>query len=208
MDVRNPLRSLAPVVDADVLLALQGTHEPLTGSRVAKVAGRSETQVRDVLWRLVDQGLVHAQQVGRSKIYALNRQHVLAPVIDAAVGSAAAVEARIVGVVESWPVPAAAAAVFGSFARRDGDERSDVDLLLVRPNDIDEQDEPWSDQRYELAVSVEGWCGNHAQIVEVSVAELEAAIEAGEPLVASLRRDARWLVGEARFTGRQREAAT
>lgn len=197
MEVQNPLRSLAPAVDADVLFALHGTHVPLTGERVAKLAGRSGTQVRQVLRRLSAEGLVLAEPVGRATTYALNREHVLAPVVDAAVRAPGATESRIAERFAAWPVPPIAAAVFGSFARRDGDAGSDLDLFLVRPDDVLDDDEAWAICRHDLAVSAEAWSGNRVQVLELSAAELTAAVEADEPLVESLRHDARWLCGDA-----------
>jgi hypothetical protein len=67
--------------------------------------------------------------------YLLNRDHVLAPVVEAAAGAAGTVEARITASVQGWTLPAAAVVLFGSFARRDGHDTSDVDLLLVRPDE-------------------------------------------------------------------------
>lgn len=195
MDIANPLRSAIPTVDADVLLVLARTHAPLTGARVSVVAGRSYSQVRDVLHRLVEHGVVDVQRHGNAFSYRLNRDHVSAPAIEQLAAAADTVEARLAGLVASWALSPHALAVFGSFARRDGDPSSDLDLLLVRAPGTDEDDEDWRQQRYELALNVERWTGNRAQIVELSVAELAAAVSRGDGLVAGLRTDGRVLSG-------------
>ncbi|MGH9268378.1 MAG: nucleotidyltransferase domain-containing protein, partial [Acidimicrobiales bacterium] len=41
------------------------------------------------------------------------------------------------------PTPVSAI-VFGSLARGEADALSDVDVVLVRPADVDEDDEPWA----------------------------------------------------------------
>lgn len=87
--------------------------------------------------------------------------------------------------------PASALVVFGSFARRDGGPTSDVDLLLVRPDVVEEHDGRWRRQRYDLAGQAERWTGNRAQIVELSVAELARAVDLEEEIVTSLRTDGR-----------------
>ncbi|GAB3603573.1 hypothetical protein GCM10027586_06670 [Kineococcus gypseus] len=64
MDPSNPLRTIAPTVDADVLQVLARTHRPLSGATVANLGGRSYARTRACLHRLVEHGLVTAQDVG------------------------------------------------------------------------------------------------------------------------------------------------
>lgn len=195
MDLSNPLRSVAPTVDADVLAVLARTHAPLTGARVQQLAGRSYAQVREVLRRLVDHGLVDREQHGRVHSYRLNRDHVLTPAVEALVSAGDEVEARLRTALEDWDPAPHAVVVFGSFARRDGSAGSDVDVLVVRPDRVEEDSPGWAEQRYELARHLERWTGNTVQVVEVSAAELDEAAERDDPLVRSLRRDGRVLVG-------------
>ena len=194
MDISNPLRSLSFGVEADVLLALERAHRPLTGARVATLAGRGETQVREVLRRLAEHGIVHDDRVGNSYTYVLNRDHVLADAISHAARATSLVQSRIRGLVAGWQIAPAAVVLFGSFARGDGDSASDVDVLLVRPEKVDALD-GWSDQRHELARRLEAWAGNPAQILELSESELADAVARDEDLVASLRQDGLALFG-------------
>jgi predicted nucleotidyltransferase len=85
--------------------------------------------------------------------------------------------------------------MFGSFARREGAPESDIDLLLIRPNEVAEDDAAWTAQRYDLARHLEHWTGNSAQIVELASAELEAANKRGDRLIAAVRQDGVVLVG-------------
>lgn len=195
MDVSRPLRSVSPGVDSDVLTVLVRTHAPLTGNRVAQLAGRSYAQVRHVLRRLVAHGLVNAERYGNAVVYNLNRDHVAAGLVAGLAELHAEVEQRVRTLVEGWTMRPRALVVFGSFARRDGDENSDIDLLLVRPRGLEEDEPTWAAQRYELAQAVEGWTGNRAQIVDVAPGDLLAAADADEPLVASLVDDGQVLYG-------------
>lgn len=195
MDVANPIRSLSPTVDADVLLILVRTHAWLSGKRVSNMAGRSYAQVRSVLHRLADEGVVDVEQHGGTFSYRCNRAHVLSAALEVLADAADRAEQRVADEVRGWEPPAHAVAVFGSFARRDGGPASDLDLLLVRPDALDEQDERWRRQRYALARDIERWTGNRTQVVELSVSELRRAVDREEELVASLRTDARVLAG-------------
>lgn len=195
MDPANPLRSLAPTVDADVLFALARTHKATTGAATAQRAGRSYAQVRHCLHRLVDTGLVLAADHGNSVSYQLNRAHVLAPVVEAAAWATSEVEARIAQQAQGWTVPAAAVVLLGPFARRDGDGTGDVHLLLVRPDEVGEDDPAWTAQRHDLTREIRRWSGNDARVVERSMTDLVAAAASGEDVVVDLRRDGVVLVG-------------
>ena len=67
--------------------------------------------------------------------------------------------------------------MFGSAARGDGDTSSDVDLLMVDPDDIDPEDPRWRQQLHEFASAVERWTGNHAGISEIGEKELRPLAE-------------------------------
>lgn len=189
MDLSNPLRSVAPSVEADVLGVLARTHVPLTGLRVQQLAGRSYGRVRLVLQRLVDHGLVFVEQHGNTKSYLLNRGHVLAAPLEAMVNAAWAIEDELRESVARYPIRPAALVLFGSFARRDGDAASDVDILLVRPEDVDSDDESWDAQRESLVRDLERRTGNRVQVVELSAAEFSEAVARNEPLIGSIRND-------------------
>jgi predicted nucleotidyltransferase len=59
------------------------------------------------------------------------------------------------------------ASAFGSAARGDGDVDSDIDLLVVRPARIADDDERWRSQISALAEGVRRWTGNDASIIEL-----------------------------------------
>jgi predicted nucleotidyltransferase len=64
------------------------------------------------------------------------------------------------------------ASLFGSTARGDGDTQSDVDLVVIRPAAVDEEDPTWREQLDRLAQRVESWTGNHSAIIELGEMEL------------------------------------
>lgn len=195
MDLSNPLRAVAPGVEGDVLAALLRAHLPLTGARVAALAERGETQVRQVLRRLEQHGLVDVERHGQSYTYLVNRDHVLVPSLEALQQAMPTVEDRVRSLVGDWSSPPASLVMFGSAARRDGGADSDVDLLLVRPDDVDADDQTWAEHRHELARSVERWTGNTVQVVELSTAELAKAGRRKEPLIGKLQADGIVLAG-------------
>jgi predicted nucleotidyltransferase len=195
MDLSNPLRAVAPGVESDVLAVMLRSHAPLTGARVAALAQRSETQVRVVLRRLEQHGLVEVERHGQSYSYLLNRDHVLVPGLELLQRGMPAVEALVRAAAEDWTVAPASVVLFGSAARRDGAADSDIDLLLVRDDSVDADDETWATQRHALARRVERWTGNTVQIVDLSESELAKALRRKEPLIGELRTDGILLAG-------------
>lgn len=192
MDVGQPIASVIPSLDGPVLGALASTTAPLTLTRVHRLAGRgSLTGVRRVLLRLVGAGLVLEVPGG----YLLNREHVAAAAVEALAGLHGELVARIRREVGSWRRPPALVGLYGSAARRDGDERSDVDLLVV-------SDDPDAAARAEgLASQVRRWTGNRAHVVALTPAECARLRSAGEPLVASWDRELVVVAGDRSALG-------
>jgi predicted nucleotidyltransferase len=87
--------------------------------------------------------------------------------------------------------------MFGSAARGDGDTRSDIDLFVVRPADVPEDNPDWRDQLDRLSDHVHDWTGNRAALSEVSVAHVRRLRRDRPPVVEELRRDAITLAGPA-----------
>jgi predicted nucleotidyltransferase len=102
---------------------------------------------------------------------------------------------RIRGEVEGWLSAPVHVSVFGSAARADGHTESDIDLLIVRPETLAEDDPSWREQLHRLAERIEAWSGNDASLHEVSPKELRAALRREEPVIASLRDTAIVLAG-------------
>ena len=133
MNLSKPLTAISPGVDADVLVVLAGSTMPRSGREMARHSGRSNTGVQHVLDRLVDHGLVNRAEVGRTYLYSLNRDHLLAPVVEQMADVRAELIRRLRDAIDGWAIPAVHASLFGSAARGDGNARSDIDLLIVLP---------------------------------------------------------------------------
>lgn len=200
MDWRHPERAWAGDIEGPVLRALWGTTQPMTGVQVARVADAgARTSVRYALLRLVEHGIVHAERVGGSVLYSLNRAHLTFPALDAAFEALdvhRALEDRVhslrgqhYGPGSTDPLPIVA--VFGSVARGEARLDSDVDLLVLVRN-RDEQDEGFADA---LREQMQGWTGQVVQTYVATPEALEEGRRVDDPIIESFRRDARVIVG-------------
>lgn len=208
MDLTEPAAALVPGLTAALLPALASRTGGATPEQLRRVAGRgTPAGVRRALERLAEHGLVNSVRVGAaSAMYEINREHILYPVVQALLDADHALTQRLSDALATWDRGPMSAALFGSAARGDGDARSDIDLLVVRPADLADDEPSWVDQLHQLRSQVLSWTGNHLQILERTEDELTALARDGEPIFDELRRDAvsvfgtelRVLLGELR----------
>lgn len=206
MDLGRPHSLISSGADLDVLAVLWRTTAPLSGREIARRADRSQEWTRRVMRRLAEQGIVEGQAGGAALLYELNRRHLAAPAIEQLVGLRVLLLDRLREEIASWRIAPESAALFGSAARGDGTTESDIDLLIVRPAAIDEEDAVWRGQLDTLADDVRAWTGNHASIVDLGVGEIDGLLDRSPPVLHGIRSDAidlggrriRTLLGRAR----------
>jgi DNA-binding transcriptional ArsR family regulator len=219
MDLSDPTRAITSTLDGAVLAALAASGKPLTVGQVAQQARRgSEIGVRRSLARLIGQGIVRATLMGRNQVHELNRDHLAAPVAMLLAGLRTELWARLRKEFTSWRPRPLYACVFGSAARADGDEASDIDLLLVHPPFPGEDAPPasgstvsamvadalgvavlssaesdpaaaWERQVDRLRDLVEAWTGNSLQVVDLSFVDWRHPSEHHRPLLREVQRD-------------------
>lgn len=191
MDVARPYTAVCPSLDGDVLRVLAGTSLGLTGREVAAMTGRrSHSGVLDVLHRLTAQGLVKRVKLNRGYLFALNRDHVAAEAVELLMNLRTKFFDDVRRAITKWEVPAVHASIFGSTARGDGDAESDIDVLIVRPRRVTQDECAWQAQVDTLREQIEAWTGNRAAIVEKSETELSDLQKQQRPIIAELRSDA------------------
>jgi predicted nucleotidyltransferase len=196
MDLTFPAHAVVSTLDAEVLLTLAGTTLPMTGNQVRRVAGKGSLRgVQLVLQRLERHGLIDVLEAGSSNLYSLNRDHVATPAVLALVDLRGQLFKRISDEMNTWSIQPIAAAVFGSAARGDGGLESDIDLFIIRPPEVLDDNPQWGDQIAALSTLVRRWSGNAASAIQATPAQVSEMLSRNEPIVESLRRDAISLLG-------------
>jgi predicted nucleotidyltransferase len=150
--------------------------------------------VRRVLQRLRDQGIIDSQDAGNATLYRLNRQHLAAPWIVGLANLRQQLVERLTRELQSWSPPPVFAALFGSAAAGTMSERSDIDILVIRPSGADGRE--WEEPIEALERAVSGWTGNDGRVLQLSQSAvgnteirepvLEDVFEAGIPLIGDL----------------------
>lgn len=201
MDLSSPISSVIPSAHGAVLAVLARTTEPLSGRRVAALTDGKVGQWRanEVLGALADAGIVLRELRPPAKLYRLNRDHVAAAGVIALTGQWETLLQRIRDELADWSAAPVSACLFGSAARGAAGTSSDIDILLVRTDDMSASDgaeRAWQEQVDRLTEHVRTWSGNACEILELTAAELSEAIARDNRLVRDLVRDAIALAGQ------------
>jgi predicted nucleotidyltransferase len=196
MDLSRPWAPIRSPIDMEVLRVLRGTTRPLTGREVARlVRAGSQPAVNASLRRLSDEGLVHVEEAGNAYLYTLNREHLATRAVELLADVWAEFERRLRDEISGWQIEPVHLSIFGSAARGDGDTKSDIDIFVVRPRDVPDDDPRWRDQLDRLSDHVLTWTGNHVGLSEVSESDTRRLRRERPPVVAELSREAITIAG-------------
>jgi predicted nucleotidyltransferase len=196
MDLSRPWALIRSPIDMEVLSVLRGTTRQLTGREVARlVRAGSQPTVNASLRRLSEEGLVHAGEAGNAYLYTLNREHLAAPAVELLADIWPEFLRRLRDEIFDWRIAPVHLSIFGSAARGDGDTASDIDLFVVRPRDLPDDDPRWREQLDRLSDHVLAWTGNHVGLSEVSERDLRRLRRERPPVIGELSRDAITIAG-------------
>ena len=193
MDIARPLAVVAPTLDADVLYRLlRAEGASFTAGQLQRlIPGRSVDGVRRTLDRLARQGVVHSVHVGHAITYRLNPDHVAVPGLRLLAAQSVELVDRMSRHIDRWPVRPLHVAVFGSWARGEATEASDIDLLIILPiaTDAGEVEAFVRD----LEDQVHGWTGNDARVLLLHEEQVHDA--SLQPVLHNAQRDGVRIVG-------------
>lgn len=196
MDIGRPASVLVPAGTEAVLRVLAGSDAALGVREVARLAGVSANRASQVLSELAEHGLVLVDAHGAGRLCRLNRAHLAADPLLALVGLRARLIEFLRFEIGSWSRRALHVSLFGSAARGDGTTQSDLDLLVIRSESgNDEDDDSWDGQLFESGERIFGATGNRAAWFITTPAELRRAVEAHERIIGEWRRDTIHLAG-------------
>lgn len=196
VDLSRPWALIRSPIDMEVVRVICRTTRPMTGREVARlVRAGSQPSVNTSLRRLAAEGVVDAEEAGSAYLYRFNRDHLAAPALEQLAGIRTELERRLRVEIAGWTVAPAHASIFGSAARGDGDTASDIDVFVVRPARVGEDDARWRAQLARLSERVYAWTGNHVGVSEVSATDVRRLRRDRPPVVAELRADAIDLAG-------------
>lgn len=193
MRLQNPFAALAPVgLDSQVLTVLSRSRDHLTADQIHRVLPEhgSLSGVRKSLDRLLRQGIISERAAGHTSGYALNQDHLLINAVLMVADAKSALTTRIRETVQQqFSFEPTLVVMFGSAARGDMSDDSDIDLLFVIPDGVPE--EQAEDQLSDLAHSVLTWTGNTVDLLSYREEEVISA-----PIFNSVIREGIEILGD------------
>jgi hypothetical protein len=172
MDYVRPVEAVIPGVQGRLLAILARSEMEMTMRTVARLAGVSVNRASEVLNRLVLLGLVERREAGSAALVGLARQCEASRAVLRLAGLRDEVIARLRAEANTIAPPPASLLIFGSFARGEAREGSDLDILAVRPAGLSADDRGWVDGLGSWADRAGRIVGNPVNLLEASVEEM------------------------------------
>jgi predicted nucleotidyltransferase len=189
VDFTRPVEAVVPGAQGRILAVLVETSGELNLRTIARLSGVSLAHASRVLPTLVELGIVERRDVPPSALFRFVRDNVAARAVSALADARRTVLRELgesASHIEPHPV---SVIVFGSFARGEADRNSDLDVVVMRPATIDEDDDHWR-------VSVDRWLeqarrltGNPVELLEASSEEVRRLLRSRKPLWLDVQRD-------------------
>ncbi len=195
MDFVRPVEAIVPGAQGRVLAVLAETTAELNLRTIAQLAGVSQAQASRVLPGLVDLGVVERREVPPSSLFRLVPEHIASRALLALARSGDLALEEIGRLAAALPHPPVSVVVFGSFARREAEVDSDIDLLVVRPAAEAEDDAVWADSLETWRSDVRRLTGNRVEVLEVSTDEGARKARGRSQLWSDIHRDGRVVHG-------------
>ncbi|MDZ7577544.1 MAG: helix-turn-helix domain-containing protein [Candidatus Nanopelagicales bacterium] len=189
MDFRQPVEAVIPGVQGRILAVLAETTAELNLRTIARLSGVSPAQASRVLPELVALGLVERREAPPSALFALIEDNVAGRLVRSLSRSRETVLEELGALAGQMDPTPVSVIVFGSLARGEADALSDVDVVLVRPPDVDEDDESWASSAERWRTAARRLTGNAVQVIEIDEAEVARRLRRPAELWANVLRE-------------------
>jgi predicted nucleotidyltransferase len=194
MNFRRPVQAVVPGAQGRILAVLAETTGELSLRTIARLADVSPAQASRILPQLSQLGIVQRRDAPPSALFRFVEDNVASQFVKALSRSRDYVLGELGRRAGVLPVRPLSVVVFGSLARGEADERSDVDVLLVRPQGAD--DESWSASVEEWRQSARRLTGNRVEVLDADVSDVARRLRSHNPLWKDIVRDGVVVFGE------------
>ena len=195
MDFVRPVESVIPGVQGRVLAVLARVETELTMRTVAQLAGVSTNRAVAVLNQLIHLGLVERREAGSAALVRLDRDNEASQaVLNLSTLTDRVLERLEEAAADMKPAPVSIV-LFGSLARGEADEDSDIDVLVVRDPEIPDDDGAWLDAVGRWTSFARRVTGNPVNVVEKSADEVPNLTRRKGSVWQDIASEGRTLIG-------------
>ncbi len=187
---------LIPDAQGRVLGALTRTTDELTLTTLADLSGVSLAHAARIVPRLVELGVVERREVPPAVLVRLVPDNLAARLLLALADLRHALLDELRKSAHKIEPSPANVTLFGSFARGDDDAASDIDVVVVRPSAVSEDDAAWSESIARWEAHGRRVSGNAVNRIEVRDDEVPRLMRSRRPLWQTIRREGITLQGQ------------
>lgn len=194
MDYRQSVEALIPGAQGRILGVLARAGAPLNLRTVARLAGISPGQASRVLPRLVQLGVVQRTEVPPAALFELPKRNFAAGLIrHLAEAHGALLQELRKTAARLRPAPASLV-LFGSAATGEASADSDIDVLVVRPLDVTD-DDVWTTTVTSWVAHIREFSGNPVNVLDEDEGDIPQLLRSRRSLWESIRSHGVLLAG-------------
>jgi predicted nucleotidyltransferase len=195
VDFRRPLEAMIPDAQGRILSTLARTTQELNLRTLAELSGVSLAHVARIVPRLAELGVIERRDVPPAVLVRLVREHLATrPLLALADLRHALLEELRESACQLHPKPTNVT-LFGSFARGDDDLHSDIDLMVVRPRAVADDDSSWAESLDTWEAHLHRVSGNPVNRIEVAEDDVPKLLRSHRPLWQAVRREGSVILG-------------
>jgi predicted nucleotidyltransferase len=187
VDFKRPVQAVVPGSQGRILAVLAETTGELSLRTIARLAGVSPAQASRILPQLVQLGMVERREAPPTALFHFVHENIASLFVLGLSRSRDYVLGELGRRAETLRVRPLSVVVFGSLARGEAEESSDVDVLIVRPEGLD--DDGWSASVEEWRRSARLLTGNQVEVLEAEASEVGRLLRSHKPLWKDIARD-------------------
>jgi predicted nucleotidyltransferase len=189
VDFAAPIQALIPGVQGRILAVLAQTSAELNLRTLARLSGVSLAQASRVMPGLVELGVVERREVPPSALFHLVEGHVASRALLTLARARATVFEELGSSAGELSPPPVSVIVFGSLARGEARTTSDIDVVVVRPENVDEEDDGWHAGLERWRQKARQLTGNAVEVVEVGESDAARFLRGRRPLWTEVERE-------------------
>lgn len=188
---------MIPGAQGRILAVLAETSAELNLRTIARLSGVSIAQASRVLPALLELGIVERREAPPSALFRFVPENVAASAITALTQVRRTLLEELGRTAAEISPQPASVIVFGSFARGEADNESDLDVVVVRAQTVDEDDGRWRPAVDQWRQRARRIAGNAVEVVEVNEPDATRLLRGRKPLWLDVQHEGVVVFGAA-----------
>jgi predicted nucleotidyltransferase len=188
VDFLRPVEAVIPGARGKLLAVFAETTSGLSVRTASRLSGVSLAQTSRILPDLAALGILERTNVPPSVVYRLVEENVASRSIRLLARSRDLVLAQLGEAARLMAIPPISVVVFGSLAQGNASQDSDVDVLMVHRNEVENMP-TWSDSVEQWRRSARQLTGNDIEVMEADEHSIASRLRSRRPVWQDIRRD-------------------